>query len=220
MNISERLGYLFGYPLGVIVAIVSFVRASRMFHPCGTVVKISIYSHDVIHFPEEGIMRFSSAWWKHKQWLDVLGVSIRFGDKQDLLFASFKHPWQTPVGPFLTKYKSYFQNSYFVVSPFSFKHERVIFRLTPYKFESCKGSREEELQKNIMEKAVWKLWIKKDKDPWLACADIQLEQELQVDQKKLRFNPFLNGLEIYPKGFIHHLRIGVYQLGQFGRTLR
>jgi hypothetical protein len=221
MKISERCGLVAGYPLGIFAGTISFIRASRMFHPVGTVVDVHVKNiHPYSIFKENAFMRFSSAWWKHKEWRDVLGVAIRFSGEQDLLFASFKHPWQTPAGPFLTKYHNFFHNRYYAVSPFKFQNKKVIFRLSPSTFVEGGKNRMESLDINIKEKATFKLEMKEQKGPWQPIAEIKLLSKLEMNQKELKFNPFLNGLEIYPQGFIHYLRIGVYRLSQLSRSLR
>jgi hypothetical protein len=224
MTFGEKAGAILGYLLGIPVALVSFIRASRMFHPRGVLVGVSVESlrPELIKFSEKAVMRFSSAWWKQKEWRDVLGISIRFDGEQDLLFASFKHPWQTPVGPFLTHYQDFFKNDFFAVSPFTIKgkKESVSFKITPHRVIDSKGSRKEILVENIRKHSHLRLWIKVEKDEWKELADLKLLYLLDQDQEALRFNPFLCGLNIHPKGFIHHLRIGVYRLGQFGRSLR
>lgn len=221
MKMSEMSGLVCGYPLGVLVGMISFIRGSRMFHPEGTVVQAEVKNIGEFDlFKEDAFIRFSSAWWKHKEWRDVLGVAIRFSNEQDLLFASFKHPWQTPAGPFLTKYKSFFHNQYYAVCPFTFRNRQVIFRLSPSTFVEGGKNRLESLERNISEKATFLLEMKAEKDPWKKIAEIKLLSKLEMDQTELKFNPFLNGLGIYPKGFIHYLRVGVYRLGQFSRSIR
>lgn len=169
-------------------------------------------------FPENAMIRFSSAMWKNKEWRDVLGVSIRFGEIQDLLFASFNHPWQTPIGPFLTKYHDFFLNDYFAVSPFIVNGKKVYFKLQAEDFKIYDGSRNEKLRKNIGHSKLI-LMMGKEKE-WTQIAEVSLLEEIQIDQEQLRMNPFRAGLGIHPKGFIQHLRIGSYRFSQFGRGLR
>jgi hypothetical protein len=217
-KLPDTLGFICGFPLGFLTGSLSFIRDSRMFHPCGIVIKCKVKSTDEIQFPEEAIMRFSSAWWKHKEWRDVLGVAIRFGEIQDLLFASFKHPWQTPFGPFLTKYHDFFWNDYFAVSPFHVKGKKVYFKLMAEDFKDEKGSRDQKLRDNIGH-AKFLLMMGHYKE-WHPIAEITLLEESDINQQELKFNPFLNGVGIYPKGFIQYLRIGSYRFSQLGRMIR
>lgn len=222
MNISEKAGHILGYPLGIGVFIISFIRNSRMFHPSGLITSVSVINldKDFLNFPEDAIARFSNAMWKDREWRDVLGIALRFHDKQDLLFASFERPWQTPLGPFLTKYHDFFENNFYAVSPFTYKEKIIYFKLAPYRFEKIQGDRTKRLQKNIKAHSVFRLYYRERHKDWKELADIKLDSEINLDQKKLKFNPFLVGLNIHPKGFIHHLRIGVYRLSQLGRSIR
>lgn len=220
MKILEAAGTAAGYPLGLLTGSISFLRAARMFHPRGVHVLAKVRSLETtIAFPPEALLRFSSAMWKKRNWRDVLGVAVRFGDKQDLLFASFEHPWQTPVGPFLTRYKDFFQNAYYAVSPFRFQNETVYFKLTPHSWNEVQGTRNEILEANF-QSGVFRLWMRKKKGKWKPAADIHLQQEISLNEEELFFNPFLDGLGIQPAGFIHHLRIGSYMMSQKGRTCR
>lgn len=217
-NLPDTLGLICGFPLGVLTGTLSFIRNSRMFHPCGIVVKCKVNELDDYFFPSDAIMRFSSAWWKHKEWRDVLGVAIRFGDRQDLLFASFKHPWQTPFGPMLTKYHNFFWNDYYAVSPFEVRGKKVYFKIMPEDFHNVEGSRDEKLRANIGKSKM--ILMMGDYKEWKPIAEMTLLEEMNIDQEELKFNPFLNGLGIYPKGFIQYLRIGSYRFSQLGRTIR
>ena len=217
-RLPDTLGFLCGFPLGMLTGSLSFIRNARMFHPCGILVKGKVISKGAIEFPEEAMLRFSSAWWKHKEWRDVLGVAIRFGDVQDLLFASFKHPWQTPVGPFLTKYHDFFLNDYYAVSPFLVNKKKVYFKLQVEDFLDIVGTRDERLRKNIGRAKI--ILMMGNYKEWHPIAEISLLEEIDMNQEELKFNPFLNGFGIYPKGFIQYLRVGSYRFSQLGRMIR
>lgn len=232
MKLIESLGWLLGYPLGLFTGSVSFLRGARMFHPSGVIVAADVHSlTSEIQFPNKALVRFSSAWWKNKEWMDVLGVSIRFGangksvlaqpEEQDLLFASFERPWQIALGPFITDFHDFFYNDYFSVSPFLFKKALVEFKLTPSFYHTVTGTRKERLLQDIVDNAELRLWMRKiPEQEWFAIAVIKLSEELLLNQEELKFNPFQNGLNIYPRGFIQHLRIGSYRLSQLGRSYR
>lgn len=217
-KLPDSLGFICGFPLGVLTGSISFIRNARMFHPNGILVKCKVKELGEIYFPKDAMMRFSSAWWKHKEWRDVLGVAIRFSDKQDLLFASFKHPWQTPFSPFLTKYHDFFWNDYYAVSPFEVHGKKVYFKLMAEDFQNIEGSRDEKLRGNIGRAKL--ILMMGDYQEWTPVAEISLLEEIQSNQEELKFNPFLNGLGIYPKGFIQYLRVGSYRLSQLGRSIR
>lgn len=232
MNIANITGTIVGYPLGVLTGTISFMRNSRMFHPVGVLVKAEVKNlkTSVIKFPPFAMMRFSSAWWKNKEWIDVLGISIRFTDDyqdeksresdQDLLFATIVSPWQMPLAPFMTHFRDFFKNIYYAVSPFIVSDQLVYFKLTTLKASEEGYSRLSILKENIYRHAGMELWMRRKNEAWVPVAELTLLHELNLDQRRLRFNPFLNGLNIKPYGFVHHLRIGAYRFSQFGRSFR
>lgn len=231
MRLLNIAGTIFGYPLGLITGTVSFIRNSRMFHPVGIIAKAQVNAKgNYISFPPYALIRFSSAWWKNKEWIDVLGISVRFSkeikneipqkEDQDLLFATIKHPWTMPFSPLSTHFRNFFENSYYAVSPFLVDGNLVYFKLAIKKSVNFKDNRIAVLKENIHQHAVMELWMRKVHEAWIPVAELTLLHELNLDQRLLRFNPFLNGLNIKPEGFVHHLRIGAYRLGQLGRSLR
>jgi hypothetical protein len=54
---------------------------------------------------------------------------------------------------------------------------------------------------------------------WTPLADIFLREEVVLDPERLRFNPFLDGRGFLPRGFLHSMRLPVYQQSQEGRSL-
>lgn len=231
MRIGNILGTLLGYPLGIATGTISFLRDARMFHPSGRLVKCKVHPEAEKLYPH-ALLRFSSALWKRDQNPDVLGIAIRFSktesfspspqrEDQDLLFASFPHPWQTPYGPLLTKHWDFFSNKYFTVCPFIFRKKKVTFRIVPLdNFHNQHLNREDILSEWINRHGKLSLEMKDENDIWFRIAKLELMEELQLNQLELKFNPFLNGLGITPTGFIQHLRIGAYSLSQFGRSIR
>lgn len=231
MWIGNMLGTLLGYPLGTITGTISFLRDARMFHPSGRLVKCKVHplKQDLYPF---ALLRLSSALWKRGQSPDVLGLAMRLSSQQtftefpqpndqDLLFASFPHPWQTPYGPLLTKHWDFFSNTFFTVCPFMKDRRKVTFRLVPMdNFHHQHLNRDEILTEWIAKNGSLSLEMKDERDRWERIATIELVEEVQLNQDILKFNPFLNGLGITPTGFIQHLRIGAYSLSQFGRSVR
>ncbi len=232
MNFPNFAGIILGFPLGLVTGTISFLRNSRMFHPTGVLAKAEVKNlrPSEIKFHSFALMRFSSAWWKKKEWIDVLGISIRFSKEiknempqtsdQDLLFATIISPWGMLLAPFFTKYKDFFKNNYYAVSPFEVNGALVYFKLTTMTSKEINDKRITILKENIHQHAGFQLWMRRVHEVWVPIAELTLLHELNLDQSRLRFNPFLNGLNIKPYGFIHHLRIGAYRLGQLGRSLR
>lgn len=221
MNREEKLGKFFGYVLGCITALISFIRASRMFHPVGNLYDAQVISE---RFPAHAMIRLSSAWWKEYEWPDALGIAIRFSaqsfhsvvpheNDQDLLLVSFSEAWMTPFSPFITNHRDFFRNEYFSVGYFEYQNRMVRFRLEPKQFPRCKGSRQEKLKEAVLAGEACFILYENEKQ----VAEIKLLRELHFDQEALRFNPFLNGLGIIPRGFLQYMRIGTYRLSQWAR---
>lgn len=198
-----------------------------MFHPRGLLFEAEITSHD---FPPHGLVRLSSAWWKYKEWPDVLGVAIRFSPApitgiephetdQDLLFASFPHWWQILLGPMMTNHHDFLQNHYYGVADFISEGKVRRYKLIPKNNTFIHGSRQEKIIEAVLEGEAIFLFQEKTKDEWIwnTLAEIKLVRTLHYDQEALRFNPFQNGLKIRPYGFLQHLRVGAYRMSQSAR---
>lgn len=227
MTLYERSGYLLGYVVGMFTFLISLIRQARMFHPRGHLFEAEVTSLD---FAPYAIIRLSSAWWKKKEWRDVLGVAIRFtparpagiraeSRDQDMLFASFSRWWMTPIGPLLTEYHDFFRNHYYTVAPFHHQGQTKTYKLVPKINTMIKGSREEKLIEAVLEgEAVFILQERiLHETTWTNVAAIKLTRPLHYDQEALKFNPFQNGVGVHPAGFLQHLRIGAYHLSQLAR---
>jgi hypothetical protein len=235
LRLREFLGLLEGYAIGPVTGAISFIRRSRMFHPRGVtyVAAVSPTDEFFLPLPENALVRFSSAWWKNKEWIDVLGIAIRFSNNreftevaragdQDLLFATVRSPWVLPIAPLTTQFHDYLGNDYFAVSPFSVGGESISrygkFRLRPLKPSEPGRNREvrllESTEKN---EASFELEFFEFADPlreWQSVANIDLVRPIALEQEKLRFDPFRSGVGIRPRGLIHYLRIGAYGFSQ------
>lgn len=226
---SEFIGFILGAPFGLFFAAGSLLRNSRFFHPQGLVFSAETANVDgSLPLPANAIVRFSGAWWKSREWPDVLGVTIRFretaitdenslpGD-QDLLFASFRRPWQMFAAPFFTEYEDFLANNYFAVSPFELRDGRIVdFMLDPGRGHRTQGTREEKLQSSVLAgSAILRLMMKeREEKSWKLVARITLLEEVALDQEALRFHPFRCMPGIRPYGFLHHLRFVTYRMSQ------
>src|SRR5215471_16468585 len=82
--VSDGLGML-GRTLGLFFApvtgMVSFARRGRMFHPEGVVYRGEVFpsspSQAAQRLAGPALLRFSGAWWRSRQWPDVLGIAVR-----------------------------------------------------------------------------------------------------------------------------------------------
>lgn len=232
-RISELFGFFLGYPLGLFLAAGSILRHSRIFHPRGLAFcgEIETYPESPLNFPPHALIRFSSAWWKFREWPDALGIAIRMsqapvrssaparGDS-DLLFASFRKPWEIFLSPFITDHTDFLANNYFAISPFHVNEKlKAEFMIDPSRGHRAGGTREEKLLGNVISgKVILRLLMRvHGQKSWKLIARIIVRDELQIDQEALRFHPFRCGLPLRPAGFLQHLRFGPYKMSQWVR---
>lgn len=245
--LSRRLGLWGGRLLAPITAAVSRIRQARMFHPDGVLYQARVTS---VAAPAElravgellaghALVRFSSAWWRGKDWPDVLGVALRFRDEalldvaaratdQDLLLATIRFPWTTPVAPLATRFGSFLWNHYHAVSPFLVPGVgRVKLRLrSPRLVNPGSQSRAEHLRARVAARqAQFVLELRRlavfwPFRKWQGLAVVTLERPLDLDQQALRFSPFQAGRGLEPIGFVHHLRAAAYAASQAARPPR
>jgi hypothetical protein len=228
---------LAGWAIAPVTGALSRIRHARMFHPSGVVydarvVPVAIageWGQLASRLEGEALVRLSSAWWKHREWRDVLGCAIRFGGgeaAQDLLFATIKHPWTMPFAPLTTHHHDFLDNQYYAVSPFRSEDAGAIdLRLRPSARSERGGTREERLARAVEERAASfalegrsrHLPIEQRME-WAPICLIELVRASTVDQETLRFDPFQSGCGIEPAGFVHALRIGTYRASQRGRA--
>lgn len=205
-----------------------------MFHPRGSLFHFRFLpSQQEIKLHPYGMARISAALWKKERHFEALGIALRFSpipimspsptsEDQDLLFASFFAVWQTPLALFITNGESYFTNEYSTIAPIEMNQKLYEFRLFPEDRHRSRHSRETELAirvlhhraRFLLKRRIWK------KGKWEEIGFIELTESARLDQEALRFHPFLNGLGLKPRGFIHHLRKGAYDCSQWARPRR
>jgi hypothetical protein len=183
------------------------------------------------------LVRWSSAWWKRGEWTDVLGCAIRFGDRpldaepkssdQDLLLATIARPWTLPFAPLTTRTHDYLGNAYFGVSPFEVASlGRIEWRLSPEAASPAlrqTGTREERLTR-AMEAGAASVLLEWSPYPgpltrpqathFQPLVRITLTGFAELDQERLRFDPFRNGRGLKPVGFVHGMRRAAYWASQ------
>lgn len=227
MNWSEVCGLILGYILGIFTGLISFLRGARMFHPTGQLFEATVISQSL---PGHALIRLSSAWWKHREWKDALGMALRFTVRppngtqvtqsdQDLLFVTFPKWWMVVYAPLLTDHTNFLSNHYYAIG--KFRHEGQIkqFKIIPKNITIIKGTRQEKLLEAVLEGEAVFLLLEKEltATKWQKCAEIKITRTVHFDQERLRFNPFQNGQGITPVGFLQYLRLGSYRLSQFAR---
>lgn len=236
-SLAGALGRIGGQLLAPLTGGVSLLRHARMFHPSGHVFRAEV---EAVDGPDErlrragarvsgpAIARLSSAWWKRRQWRDVLGIALRLtresapsvdpapGD-QDLLFATIRSPWTTPLAPLTTDVRDFLANDYYAVSPFEDPDlGRVRYRLvSPHVV--LEGRREDRLAEAVRQGlAVFRLEAS-DGGEYRTFATVALRAPIDLDQAALRFSPFRDGRGMRPVGFVHNLRKGAYAASQRAR---
>lgn len=230
---SEFFGKICGYVLGVFLAAGSILRNARIFHPRGLLFSgdLQVLPDSPVNFPTHVMVRFSGGWWKYEEWPDALGIAIRMSERKittvvpkptdrDLLFASFRRPWEIFISPLLTDHHDYQSNSYYAISPFELETgERVEFMVDPVRGHRSGGSRNDKLLGNVLGGGVvLRLMIRtRGSSSWKLIARITVRDELELDQEALRFHPFMTGEGLRPAGMIQHMRFGAYRMSQFVR---
>ena len=130
-RLAELAGTALGWVAAPAFAAVSAIRRARTFHPRGVVYAATVDALDGAlgeALRGAALVRFSSAWWKGPAELpDALGCALRFryadapsseaaGDDQDLLFATIRRPFTTPLSPLTTDAHDFLGNDYYAVS--------------------------------------------------------------------------------------------------------
>lgn len=243
---GEIVGRAGGVALAPVTATVSALRRARMFHPRGTVLRAEVsavaekapWTTLGARLAGPALVRLSSAWWKTREWPDVLGCAIRFtrssdadvrarpGD-QDLLLATIRRPWTMPFAPLTTNHHDFLANDYFAVSPFHTDPAGTIeWRLAPEHAASHGGSRDERLGASIergeaaltLEARPYRRIVDIARHRrWSPVARVALIEEVDVDQDALRFDPYRAGRGIEPVGLVQSLRIAAYAASQRAR---
>lgn len=218
-TLTETLGYFGGYLFGATFGLGSFIRRSKMFHAQGYVFKGKCESK-LLHGPV--VMRFSSALWKHKEWPDVLGMAIKFGegkDTQDLLFVTTNRVWKLPINIFTSHFTDFSKNIFYSITPFEVNGKHLKFRA--YCENHAEGENREERIRHLVNSGLASFIIEaKEQNEWEKVAHITLQKEILLDQQELSFSPFNQGQNLRPVGFVNFLRLRSYQMSQAGRKLR
>jgi hypothetical protein len=226
---------------------ISRLRQARMFHPsgltCAAEVQIATSDARALYVAQRlgptALLRWSSAWWKRREWLDALGVAVRFtssplraqarGDDQDLLFATIRRPWTLPFAPLTTRQHDFFANDYYAVSPFAVEPlGRIEFRLRSEASVSLPGAtRTERWITAVTDHRTVVLEWAPYRKPWQAfygrsfrpLVRLVMTEVVHLDQERLRFDPFRVGRGIEPVGWIHNARRATYAASQRARQL-
>ena len=234
-SLAGLAGGAAGLLLAPLFGIGSYLRQARFFHPRGVCYRADVQpAAGPLHalgarLGPAALVRLSGAWWRSREWPDVLGIALRFqaspgaaptdGD-QDLLLATIPLPVFTPLAPLWTNVHDFLDNTYYGVSPFAVTDIGSLrFRLRPAATSPAGADRSGRLAAATAA-GIEVLQLQAQSSPgasWHPVADLHLTAELVVDQEALRFSPFRQGRGIAPRGFIHGLRRSVYLFSQASR---
>lgn len=227
---------------------ISWLRHARMFHPsgltCAAEVQIATNDAGALRVAQRlgpaALMRWSSAWWKRREWMDALGVAVRFtssparaqagDDDQDLLLATIRRPWTLPFAPLTTRQHDFFANDYYAVSPFAVEPlGRIEFRLrSEARATLARPTRTARWLAAVADRRAvvleWapyrKPWHAFDGRPFRPLVRLVMTEVIAMDQERLRFDPFRAGRGIEPVGWIHDARRATYAASQHARPGR
>lgn len=200
------------------------LRRARLFHPRGIVFAAEIVplarGEVARRLAGAAIVRFSTAWWKRREWPDVLGVAVRAAE-QDLLLATVRRPWLLPLAPLTTRVGDFLDNRYFGVSPFDVDGVgRVHLRLVPRAPAGGDGSRAARLLAAARDgRARLVLETRRRGGAWEPLVEIVLGAPLELPDGALAFSPFRDGGGIHPRGLVHALRPATYRASQRIRAI-
>ena len=241
-GLRERTGDAIGRLVAPVFAATSRLRRARTFHPVGHCFAGTCepvegrFAELASRLDGRVLARCSAALWKRDfEYLDVLGISLRFrrgsgleldehaepGD-QDLLFATVRSPLTLLAAPLFTNAHDFVSNRYWAVSPFAFESLRIELRLTPLDPPRRAGApltRRARLYEAVAAgRAAWWLEARRTLRPcWYRVARIALVHPVDVDQAALRFDPFRSGAGLEPVGLVHAIRRAVYAASQAAR---
>jgi hypothetical protein len=242
-DLAEHMGRVAGVSLAPFTATISKLRHARMFHPAGLVLRGR--AEPMTTSPRwrelsarlEGhvLARLSAALFRKGPLPDVLGCAIRFsadvpderareGD-QDLLVATIRRPWTMALSPFSTDVDDYLANHYFGVCPFHSAEGVIEWRLSPSEPSPPGADREGRLVAAVAAgRAAFVLAARSYGGlftlrgaPFEPIVRIALVEVTELDQERLRFDPYRSGRGIAPTGFVHGLRAAAYGASQWAR---
>ncbi len=230
--------------LAPLVALGTIARRSRLFHPSGTtaigtaisVAETATAKALAARLTGPVVMRFSGGVWKRREWVDVLGVALRFtrepidedvvrGD-QDLLMITARSLWLLPLGALATDVHDYLANAYYGAAPFDLDGiGRAEVRMVP-RAVPAQPARGEDRGERLLD-AIGRGGVILEVDyrraghhGWSPLLEIRPTEGAALDQDRLRFAPFHDGRGIHPRGWVHALRRTTYRAGQAVRRRR
>lgn len=184
------------------------------------------------------IVRFSGALSDNEERRDILGVAFRFTDAadwtevehisdQDLHLATLERVWSIREGFATTNVHDYLDNGYWSISPFYVGNHKVEWNVVANRTSPAGTHRDQRLRAaseaggvrlTLRARPFREIWQEESK-PMEPVVDLELGPALDLDTKRLRFNPFRNGKGIEPTGWLHGARVVPYRVAQWARNI-
>jgi hypothetical protein len=248
-RLGEMLGLWAGSVVAPMSAIGSWLRRSRFFHPQGIYFKAEVQVAMMNPTPPfdtiaqglsqgDALVRLSAGIWDMKRGLfpDVLGFAIRFNtdaaadfepqhDSQDLLLATSRRLITLPLAPLMTNQRDFLANNYYGMARFELAEQpNMILRIKPLtQSASSNKNRYDKIRDAVTSGDVDFLLeaaSKSDPNNWFALVRIRLQTEVDLDDRMVKFWPFLIGQDIRPQGFTQFMRPIPYLSSQWARDAR
>lgn len=247
MDVGETIGKGISVLLAPLVALGSFVRGARLVHAEGVVYRADVRAITTEGTTEgapgalaqrlagPAIVRFSHAG-------SVLGIGVRFGTPpvavpepgvpvQDLILISVRSLLDLRKAARLTDVHDFLANTYYTLARSRAAGLGLVeLRLVPHEAVgearsalSVDASRNARLEREVAAgAAALQLELRQIAPgaPWQPLDTVSLTARIDIDQGKLRFDPYHAGLGLEPAGFLQGLRWAVYPASQLGRELR
>ena len=228
MNPIEWLGKgasVLGAP---IISSVAFLRRARVFHPRGIIHRADVrvvpgvadeLREAAVRLAGPGFIRLSSAWWKTGEKPDLLGVGIRVGDDQDLLFASARSLATLLPATLTTDVHDFLGNDYFAMAPFEIEGVgRVRMKLQSRGASPTGTDRAARLQAAIdAGPAGFDLLVSRGGGAYEPFAHVWLGDRLELDDDALELDPSHAGRGVRPVGFVNAARRLAYGASRYAR---
>jgi hypothetical protein len=240
MFAREWLGHLVGSYVAPAFAAGSRLRGARLLHPRGVLHRGEVRSlardDDALmalgdRLAGPAIVRFSSALFRGERAPDLLGLAVRFcsdplpsvdpdGCDQDLLFATMPGIFRLPAALVRTDVHDFLANDYYGALSFDVDGiGRAKLRVRPEGDTKRGEGRERRLAEAVaVGDARLVLEIRRRGHArWSPVVAIDVGERLELDDRELRFVPYLNARGIRPVGFVHAMRGATYAASAFSR---
>lgn len=237
----ENLGNQVGEWLAPVASAATRWRGRRIFHPVGEVFRATVTAANegkgaalgIAHrLGGTALVRLSGGLWREGiEHPDVLGCAIRFRwngtaaeimpGEQDVILATFRSLLTLPLALLTTRSGDFSRNLYHSAALYRVPGAGVgQFRLQPIGRCPNGDTRWEKLERWVNgQDAAFTLQFRREglHAEWLDLVHIHLDEKLAINQEKLAFSPFHNGLGIQPVGIVNTVRRATYAASQAAR---